>query len=53
MSHNPPLVPGVVYHIYNRGNNGESILIEERNYHYFLMLYDKYMAPVAETYTYC
>ena len=53
MSHNPPLVPGVVYHIYNRGNNGESIFIEERNYHYFMKLYAKYIAPVAETYAYC
>jgi REP element-mobilizing transposase RayT len=48
-----PLVPGVVYHIYNRGNNGEDIFTEERNYDYFLRLYDKYISPVAETYAYC
>ncbi len=48
-----PLVPGVVYHIYNRGNNGEDIFIEERNYHYFMKLYAKYIDPVAETYAYC
>ena len=53
MSHYTPLVPGVVYHIYNRGNNGESIFIKERNYDYFMKLYAKYISPVAETYAYC
>ena len=48
-----PLTPGVVYHIYNRGNNGEDIFIEESNYYYFMKLYDKYITPVAETYAYC
>ena len=48
-----PLTPGVVYHIYNRGNNGENISIEARNYDYFMKLYDKYITPVAETYAYC
>ncbi len=49
----PPLHPGMYYHIYNRGNNGENIFIEELNYHYFLRLYGKYIALVAETYAYC
>ena len=53
MSHNSPLAPSVVYHIYNRGNNGENIFIEARNYPYFMKLYDKYITPVAETYAYC
>jgi REP element-mobilizing transposase RayT len=53
MSHSTPLVPGVFYHIYNRGNNGEDIFIEERNYAYFMKLYGKYVSPVAETYAYC
>ncbi|MBU0511117.1 MAG: hypothetical protein KJ638_05365 [Chloroflexi bacterium] len=52
MSHQPPLHPGMYYHIYNRVNNGENIFIEERNYRYFLQLYDKYITPVAETYAY-
>lgn len=30
-----PLEHGQYYHIYNRGNNGENIFIEERNYSYF------------------
>lgn len=43
---------GKVYHIYNRGNNGDNIFIEERNYHYFLQLYIKYIYPVVDTYAY-
>ncbi len=53
MSQIKPLVPGVFYHIYNRGNNGENIFIEARNYAYFMKLYGKYVSPVAETYAYC
>ncbi len=48
-----PLIPGSYYHIYNRGNNGENIFHEERNYRYFLQLYLKYIFPVADTYAYC
>ena len=47
------LVPGVYYHIYNRGTNRENVFIEERNYAYFLQLYIKHIEPVAETYAYC
>ncbi|HKZ86348.1 MAG TPA: hypothetical protein VJ793_22180 [Anaerolineae bacterium] len=32
MSGITPLEPGKYYHIYNRGNNGENIFLEERNY---------------------
>jgi REP element-mobilizing transposase RayT len=48
-----PLIPGCYYHIYNRGNNGENIFREERNYRYFLQLYVKYIVPIAVTYAYC
>ena len=48
-----PLEPGKYYHIYNRGNNGENIFIEERNYTYFMNLYAKYVDPVADTFAYC
>jgi putative transposase len=47
------LCPGVFYHIYNRGNNRENIFREERNYAYFLQLYTRHIAPIAETYAYC
>ena len=52
MAHQP-LEFGVIYHIYNRGNNGETIFPEERNYKYFMQLYGKYIAPIADTFAYC
>lgn len=48
-----PLEPGHYYHIYNRGNNRENIFIEERNYRYFMQLYQKYILPVCDTFAYC
>ncbi len=48
-----PFQEGRFYHIYNRGNNGENIFIEERNYAYFLALYTKHISPIADTYAYC
>ena len=53
MQKTTPLEPGKYYHIYNRGNNGENIFIEERNYTYFMNLYARYIDPVAETFSYC
>lgn len=47
------LQPGVIYHIYNRGVNGETIFKEERNYAYFLNLYVHHVTPVAHTYGFC
>jgi putative transposase len=48
-----PLVPGTYYHIYNRGNNGENLFREKRNYPYFLSLYEKHISSVADTFAYC
>jgi len=48
-----PLLFDTYYHIYNRGVNRENIFIEERNYEYFLRLYEKHIEPVAETFSYC
>ncbi len=48
-----PLQPGVIYHIYNRGNNRETIFHTDGNYHYFLGKYAKYLTPVLDTYAYC
>ena len=47
------LVSGKPYHIYNRGNNRENIFIEKRNYQYFLTLYEKHIAPIADTFASC
>jgi putative transposase len=48
----PKLEPGKYYHIYNRGNNKETIFKEPQNYYYFLSLWTKYIEPVAKTYCY-
>jgi REP element-mobilizing transposase RayT len=53
MSKPDPLFYSHFYHIYNRGNNGETLFREQRNYPYFLKLYARYIEPVAETYSYC
>ncbi len=53
MSKPTPLEFGATYHIYNRGNNGVNLFHETRNYAYFLKLYTKHIAPIAETYAYC
>lgn len=49
---NEPLQYGRYYHIYNRGNNGENLFVQRRNYPYFLQLYTKYIQPVADTFAY-
>ena len=46
------LQSGNTYHIFNRGNNGEDIFKEKRNYYYFLQKYQEYCMPVFETYAY-
>jgi len=48
-----PLLYDTYYHIYNRGVNGESIFVEERNYDLFLRLYEKYLSPVTDLFAYC
>jgi REP element-mobilizing transposase RayT len=51
---NPPAIShDTVYHIFNRGINRADIFIEERNYAYFLSLFLKYIAPIADTYAFC
>ncbi|MBS7253354.1 hypothetical protein [Flavobacterium branchiicola] len=47
------LEAGKFYHIYNRGINGENLFKENRNHQYFLMLYNKHIDPIAETYAWC
>ncbi len=53
MTSPPPLLYDTYYHIYNRGNNGENIFVQERNYEYFMKLYSTHIDPIAETYAYC
>ncbi|GGK88032.1 transposase [Rufibacter glacialis] len=48
-----PLEAGKFYHVYTRGNNKETVFRIRENYHHFLQLYRKYMAPYVNTYAYC
>ena len=47
------LLRGHTYHIYNRGNNRGRIFFELENYTYFMRLYKKYIAAIAELFAYC
>ena len=49
----PPITFGTFFHIYNRGNNGENIFIQERNYAYFMELWWKHTYQVFETWAFC
>ena len=42
-----------IYHIYNRGNNGERIFTSNENKKYFLKLYLKHLEDKVETFAYC
>lgn len=48
-----PILSEQYYHIYNCGNNGENIFIQEENYPYFLELLKKHVIPVAHILSYC
>lgn len=48
-----PIIHGNYYHIYNRGNNGMDVFLENESYYHFLRLYAKYIEPVAETFAWC
>ncbi|MEP7163917.1 MAG: hypothetical protein ABI741_04440 [Ferruginibacter sp.] len=46
------LESGNIYHLFNRGINGEDIFKEKRNYYYFLDKYNEYCYDILETYAY-
>jgi len=46
------LVPDNFYHIYNRGNNGDTLFYRKENYEYFLRKYDEYLSLYVETYSF-
>ncbi len=49
MNHKPLLEAGKYYHIYNRGNNGQNIFFDTKNYTFFLNRYDQYISPFCDT----
>ncbi|MBI2270304.1 MAG: hypothetical protein HYU69_08100 [Bacteroidetes bacterium] len=48
-----PLVPGSIFHIYNRANGNEKLFSTPENYKYFLRQYQQYISPIVNTYCYC
>lgn len=44
--------PGI-YHIYNRGNNQQTIFFNEDNYIYFLHKCQRYLKPISEILAWC
>lgn len=48
-----PLTENNFYHVFNKGNNGERIFYEDRNYEYFLERFNKYLSGYALLYSYC
>ncbi|ALU75317.1 transposase [Tenacibaculum dicentrarchi] len=47
------LESGNYYHIFNQGNNGENIFIEDENYSYFLKLIKTHICSIADVFSYC
>jgi putative transposase len=41
------------HHIYNRGNDKQTIFFQERNYNFFLQKVEKYIAPNADLVAWC
>ncbi len=48
-----PLEYGNLYHIYNKGINGEEIFLHSFHFEKFLRLYEKYIDPIADTFAWC
>jgi putative transposase len=42
-----------LYHVYNRGNNGQQLFFEPAHYHYFLRLFRQHVAPTVKPVAYC
>ncbi|MCL2327963.1 MAG: transposase [Bacteroidetes bacterium] len=48
-----PLIPNMVYHIFNHANGFENTFRSDNNFRFFLEKYRHHISPVAETYAYC
>ncbi len=48
-----PFLPDTLYHVYNHGNSDDNIFRCDENFYYFLMKYNQYITPIADTFAYC
>lgn len=44
---------GLIYHVYNRGNNREELFADPASYDYFMHLVKRHILPIADVYCYC
>ena len=42
-----------LYHVYNRGNNGQQLFFEPAHYHHFLRLFRQHVEPLTKVLAYC
>jgi len=47
------LIPGNFYHIYNRACGAEKIFVEERNYRFFMDLFEDRLHEYVDLFCYC
>ncbi len=48
-----PLEPGYTYHIYNRGNNKQTVFFDEKNYKFFMRKMNDYLPIIGDVYAFC
>jgi putative transposase len=48
-----PMVPDTFYHIYNRACGFDKIFVEDKNYYFFLDLFEDRMLEFVDLYCYC
>ena len=48
-----PFEPGSLYHVFNHASSDESLFVEHKNFHRFLINYKRYILPIADTFAYC
>ena len=53
MEQKQPIIKGNYYNIYNRGNKGIDVFLDNDSYYHFLRLYAKYVETIAETFAWC
>ncbi|MCF8246218.1 MAG: hypothetical protein K9J37_05410 [Saprospiraceae bacterium] len=49
----PPMLPGVYYHVFNRGNNKQNLFYKAKNYGFFLEKYKHYLSLWLDSFAYC
>jgi putative transposase len=44
---------GFLYHVYNRGNNGEKLFYSNSNYQFFIQKIEYHISPFADVFAWC